>query len=259
MFTQISDYININQTQKDFKILKSSIEKNLCAKSCFKKTNRQETQKILLAAKRYDVASKQPGKKNGPLGAIAIEILEYFVNLIDYQSGRLEPSIKKLMQKIGRSRDAVVRALNNLRNHGFIEWVRRYVKTGLHYPKVKQTSNAYKLCLPEVAKKLIKSFFSPPPLPEDIEDKVEKRKQTNDEYEKEQLISNGTTLNLSIIENDKLRLSLQNLWLNIKTHEKKAVNLQEKCESVIQTEYQSNYYTIDQKRNSHKKLDKNIN
>src|SRR5690606_15535555 len=37
-------------------------------------TTRQETQKVLLAAKRYELAERQKGKRTGPLGAVAIEV-----------------------------------------------------------------------------------------------------------------------------------------------------------------------------------------
>ena len=44
-------------------------------------TNRQEVQKVLLAAKRYELAERQKGERTGPLGSVAFEVLEYFVNL----------------------------------------------------------------------------------------------------------------------------------------------------------------------------------
>ena len=81
-------------------------------------TNRQEVQKVLLAAKRYELAERQKGERTGPLGSVAIEVLEYFVNLVDFRTGRLEPSIDTIMGKVRRSRDAVVRALKALRTHG---------------------------------------------------------------------------------------------------------------------------------------------
>ena len=46
---------------------------------------------------------------------------------MDYTTGRLEPSITALMDKLYRSKDAIVRALVSLRRHGFLYWIRRYV------------------------------------------------------------------------------------------------------------------------------------
>lgn len=132
-------------------------------------TNRQETQKILLAAKRYELAERQRGERSGPLGAVALEVLEYFVNLVDFRTGRLEPSLDTIMLKVRRSRDAVVRGLKALREHGFLDWLRRYEPTGNagRGPQVRQVSNAYRLSLPQKALRLLGRFGKAPPLPDD--------------------------------------------------------------------------------------------
>jgi hypothetical protein len=132
-------------------------------------TNRQEVQKVLLAAKRYELAERQKGERAGPLGSVAIEVLEYFVNLVDFRTGRLEPSIDTIMGKVRRSRDAVVRALKALRTHGFLDWLRRYEPTGREGsgPQVQQASNAYRLSLPEKALRLLGRFGKAPPPPDD--------------------------------------------------------------------------------------------
>ena len=131
-------------------------------------TNRQETQKVLLAAKRYELAERQKGERSGPLGSVAIEVIEFFVNLVDFRTGRLEPSIETIMGKIRRSRDAVVRALKALRAHGFLDWLRRYEPTGNESgPQVQQASNAYRLSLPEKALRLLGRFGKTPPPPDD--------------------------------------------------------------------------------------------
>jgi hypothetical protein len=75
------------------------------------------------------------------------------------------------MRKLRRSRDAIVRALKNLRMHGFLDWLRRYEPTGNEGrgPQVQQTSNAYRLSLPERAKRFLGRFGITSPLPEDFE------------------------------------------------------------------------------------------
>ena len=131
-------------------------------------TNRQETQKILMAAKRYELAERQKGARSGPLGSVAIEVLELFVNLVDFRTGRLEPSLDTIMGKVRRSRDAVVRALKALRAHGFLDWLRRYEPTGNESgPQVQQASNAYRLSLPEKALRFLGRFGKAPPPPDD--------------------------------------------------------------------------------------------
>ncbi len=149
-------------------------------------TNRQEVQKVLLAAKRYELAERQKGERTGPLGSVAIEVLEFFVNLVDFHTGRLEPSITTIMDRLGRSRDTIVRALKNLRAHGFIDWLRRYEPTGNEGrgPQVQQTSNAYRLSLPEKARQFLGRFGKAPPLPDDHSAAQEARAAELDAYRK---------------------------------------------------------------------------
>lgn len=149
-------------------------------------TNRQEVQKVLLAAKRYELAERQKGERTGPLGSVAIEVLEFFVNLVDFRTGRLEPSLDTIMGKVRRSRDAVVRALKALRTHGFLDWLRRYEPTGNEGrgPQVQQASNAYRLSLPEKALRLLGRFGKAPPPPDDHVAAQEARAAELDAYRK---------------------------------------------------------------------------
>ena len=97
----------------------------------------------------------------------ALEVLRELVRLIDYRTGRLEPALTTLMRRVKRSKDAVVRALANLRTHGFLDWLRRWEATGATDggPPVKQATNAYRLTLPPAAEKLLGHLASPPPAP----------------------------------------------------------------------------------------------
>ena len=113
-------------------------------------------------------------------------MLRLFVNLIDFRTGRLEPSITTIMDRLGRSRDTIVRALKNLRAHGFIDWLRRYEPTGNEGrgPQVQQTSNAYRLSLPEKARQFLGRFSKAPPLPDDHSAAQEARAAEVDAYKK---------------------------------------------------------------------------
>src|SRR3546814_224403 len=82
------------------------------------------------AAESYDRERKQPGKRNGPLGHIAIELLRELYRIVDYKTGRLDPSIGYLMRQLRRSRAATVHALARLKEHGFLEWIRLHEPTG---------------------------------------------------------------------------------------------------------------------------------
>lgn len=133
-------------------------------------TSRQNVRQIVLAARRYELATRQPGARNGALGHVALEVLDLLANLVSYKTGRLDPSIETLMRRLKRSRDAIVRALRVLRTNGFLDWIRRYVPTGNEGrgPQVQQTSNAYRLSMPERAKRLLRLWGFIPPAPDDF-------------------------------------------------------------------------------------------
>jgi hypothetical protein len=131
--------------------------------------SRRDVDQIKLAAKRYELATRQPGARNGALGFVALEVLDYLGNLVNFRTGRLDPSLDFLMGKLRRSRDAIVRALKALRDHGFLDWLRRFEPTGIEGrgPQVRQVSNAYRLSLPRRAAAMLGRFFQPAPAPED--------------------------------------------------------------------------------------------
>ncbi|RST30178.1 replication protein A [Sphingomonas ginkgonis] len=102
---------------------------------------------MLQAAEFYDRKHKQAGRWNGPIGAIGIEVLKVLLNrFADWKTGRLDPAIDTICDKLRRSRAAVVRALARLKAHGFLDWVRRTEPTdnaGAAGPQVRQITNAY--------------------------------------------------------------------------------------------------------------------
>ncbi len=129
----------------------------------------KDVARFLTAAERFERAGKKPGKRNGPLGTVAIEVLRELLRLVDYRTGRLEPALTTLMARTRRSKDAVVRALDALRRHGFVDWVRRYVPTGAKGPgpQVQQATNAYRLALPPAAERLLGRAGEDAPAPDD--------------------------------------------------------------------------------------------
>jgi hypothetical protein len=132
---------------------------------------RAEVRRVVLAARRYELAGRQAGRRRGPLGHVGLEVLELLANLVSYRSGRLEPAITYLMGRLKRSKDAVVRALAALREHGFLDWLRRHEAVELVEgpgPRVRQVSNAYRLSLPARAARLLGHWLSAPPLPDEV-------------------------------------------------------------------------------------------
>lgn len=127
----------------------------------------------LQAADFYDIRNKQPGRWNGPLGAIGREVLRALFQFADWKTGRLEPAIATICQRIGRSRAAVCRALARLKAHGFLDWLRRSEPTenvGAG-PQVRQITNAYGFdiqTLPKAARAFVKKALNwGAPVPDD--------------------------------------------------------------------------------------------
>lgn len=216
MFEQIGSVFakTLNRQQAREPVRRHSYQRGRCEAVFWKRTSRQEVQRILLAAKHYELVRRSKGKRSGPLGSVAIEVLEYLVNLVDFRTGRLEPSLDTLMRRLKRSRDAVVRALKNLRAHGFLDWLRRYVPTGAEGrgPQVRQASNAYRLSLPERARQLLGWRGLPPPLPEDCEQAQEVRQAELESYGKS---ISREELALSAFGDTPLGQSLAQLGRNI--------------------------------------------
>ena len=144
-------------------------------------TRRRDARQIVLAAKRFELRGRTPGHRSGPLGTVAIEVLELLANLVDPRTGRLDPSIVTMTRMLRRSRDAIVRALANLRRHGFIDWLRRYEPTGNETgPQVRQASNAYRLAMPERGSDALGAYGESPPPPDDD---VQRRAEWDQERE----------------------------------------------------------------------------
>lgn len=121
--------------------------------------------RYMLAAERFDRSGRERGRRNGPLGPVGLEVLRELLRLIDYRTGRLEPSLQTLMTRLRRSRDAIVRGLASLRAAGFLDWLRRWEPTGAKEgegPTVKQASNAYRLALPPAAARLVPTLAPVP-------------------------------------------------------------------------------------------------
>ena len=127
------------------RVRRQSLMRGRCEPTVWRPVRRDSLRATLVRARRFDLAGRGAGRRNGPLGHIAIEVLDLLCNLVDYSTGRLEPSLQWLCMRLHRSRDAVVRALAALRRHGFIGWVRRAepVEGQGAGPRLRQVSNAY--------------------------------------------------------------------------------------------------------------------
>ena len=207
-----------------------------CEGAWWRRTDRQEVRRVLLAAKRYELAGRQAGRRRGPLGHVGLEVLELLANLVSFRSGRLEPAITYLMRTLRRSKDAVVRALAALREHGFLDWLRRHERVELVEgpgPRVRQVSNAYRLSLPPRAARLLGHFLSAPPLPEDVVQEREDRAAWVREHKDALPLSE---LPLVEVEDDRLAWVLGELGRAVEARLREQVSLGKERESARQGE-----------------------
>lgn len=83
---------------------------------------------------------------DGRLRRIDLNVLEALLDKIDFATGRLFPSYDTIADWAVCSRNAAIDALRRLKSRGFIDWVRRSIRTdneGEFAPQREQTSNAY--------------------------------------------------------------------------------------------------------------------
>lgn len=197
-----------------------------CEGVFWRKITKAEAWRVVYAAKKYELQERAAGSRRGPLGSVAIEILELFAHLVDKKTGRLEPSLEYLMRTLKRSKDAIHRALKALRAHGFLDWLRRYVPTGADTgPKVQQTSNAYRLSLPARAVRLLGRVFQQSPLPDDFS---HARQEKAAQIEQHKASLSLAELPLFMIEDEALAASLSRMGAAIAARkERESVNRSE--------------------------------
>mgnify|MGYP003388842918 CR=1 FL=1 len=144
----------------------------------------------LSAARNYELRNRKPGKINGPLGFVGLEVLRALLDLVDFRKGTLEPSLDTIMAKVKRSRAAVCSALARLKANGFIDWIRRTEPIEDPEPfgqQVRQASNAYGFDvkrLPREVAGLLKRLVGAGPPPDDATwARTEDATQTEEMYQ----------------------------------------------------------------------------
>lgn len=130
---------------------------------------RSEANRRIFALKVYQAALRKPGQRWGAEGTIsagAIGLFELLCNMAVKNAGRLEPSAAWL----AKVRNVPVKVIHawkaQLKDHGFLDWKRRYVETGrqgVRGPQVEQTTNAYWTALPAAGAACIAKLRPPPP------------------------------------------------------------------------------------------------
>jgi hypothetical protein len=117
------------------------------------------------AAEMHARSTKAAGKRNGELGHVALEIYRELMRMVCFKTGRLDPAIDTLRDRIKRSRSAVIEGLAQLQAAGFLDRQRRVEPVDNpdpFGPQVKQATNAYKLTLPKAAADLVRRLMRRP-------------------------------------------------------------------------------------------------
>jgi len=153
-------------------------------RSYWRSLTKSEARKIAAACEAFEDATKGYGKREGALGATAVRVAKYLANLAHACRGRVDPSFADICRKVKRSRASVARAIRNLVAHGFLERVRRVERTARvgAGPQLRQSSNAYRMFLPQRAAALIERFF---PLPADEMVRIAEREAARRRLERE--------------------------------------------------------------------------
>jgi len=161
------------------RVRRDSFPKGQCEARFWRPVSKRQMGPAMVAAEGYERQHKLAGKRNGPLGHVGLEVLRALYRIVCHRSGRLEPSIDYLMGKLRRSRDAVVRALKALKVHGFLDWIRRtepVPEAEGAGPRIRQISNAYRLCIPAFARVIVERITGPAPVPADVVQHLEQRR-----------------------------------------------------------------------------------
>lgn len=117
------------------------------------------------ALEEFERETKLAGRRNGAIGAIGLEVYRYLLRLRGKKNGRLDPTIRWIADAICRSRSAVAAALARLKEHGFLDWIRRCQPIENAEPDEQQTeqiANAYILHVPATAKERVRRMLRGP-------------------------------------------------------------------------------------------------
>jgi len=117
------------------------------------------------AAEAFEHETKLPGKRNGALGSIGLDVLRCLLRLRGRKDGRLDPSYQWIADKIHRSRSAVGKALERLKASGFLDWIRRCVPIEDALPDEQQSeqiSNAFILLQPPTVREFVRRMLRKP-------------------------------------------------------------------------------------------------
>src|SRR4051812_2900352 len=96
----------------------------------FAPLSRKQAARLWHAARRWDRATRQPGRHGGIIGRTALAAMYALLfDFLNHRTGRLDSSLDAIAAKAGCCRRAVVDALARLRDLGLLAWQRRCEET----------------------------------------------------------------------------------------------------------------------------------
>jgi len=154
-----------NASRRTFqKVRRDSKPVGSCEAGLWRPTDAREMRVALKAAERFDLARKNKGRRNGPLGYTGLLVYRALWRFVRFRDGCLCPSIERLMKATRLARATVVGALKRLAACGFLTWIRRLEYTGgtgVRGREVRQATNAYALGVPPAAMALVGAVIIP--------------------------------------------------------------------------------------------------
>lgn len=166
-------------------VLRDSIEAGTFEDLFFAVPEKGETDRLLTAARRTLDAGKRLRREARAeqrdltraerlivsLTSGAVRVFEEMLTLARLNAGRVFPSYDYLAEATGLGRATVARAIPVLDAIGFIIRQRRFARVAGEGPgpRYEQTSNAYRLTLPQRVKAYLPRWMRPAPLPVDEE------------------------------------------------------------------------------------------
>lgn len=163
------------------------------------------------ALEEFERETKLPGKRNGAIGGIGLEVYRYLMRLRNKKSGRLDPTIRWIADAISRSRSAVAAALARLKEHGFIDWIRRCQPIEDAKPDEQQTeqiANAYILQTPASAKERVRRMLrKPTEFVRAVADKLARQRKLDTSTVEEVIAETGSPELRAVL--DRLRLAVE--------------------------------------------------
>jgi len=128
---------------------------------------RKKAARLFHKARRFERQTRQPGRQDGALGRNGLLVLHALIfDILNYASGRLDPSYAKIAEKACISVRSVARGLVNLKRAGLLNWQRRSkpVEAAGDF-LLKQDTNAYAVLPASQWRGFIEPEPAPPPHP----------------------------------------------------------------------------------------------